>query len=58
MSDDLPIKDVDAIKGYIEMLDKMIERIESGKTYPADPPLDSLKSAREDMKRKLEQLKN
>jgi hypothetical protein len=58
MSDDLPITDVDAIKSYIDTLDKMIEWIESGRTYPADPPLDSLKEAREDMKRALKQLSN
>lgn len=56
--DDKLLIERDALRRYVELTGKMIERIEKGNVYPKDPSLDSLKAAHEDFKRRLESLTN
>ena len=58
MTHDIRISDVDAIKGYIETTKKMIERVKSGDIRRTDPNLDSLTETLEDLRQRLNKLKN
>lgn len=57
-ADEIPIKSVDAVRQYIEVTKKMIERIESGQIQPMDPSLPSLKGALKDLEQAIEGMKN
>jgi hypothetical protein len=58
MADDIPIKSVDAIKQYIDLTKKMIERIKRGDIRRGDPSLQHLEEALKGLQETLRDMGN